>query len=223
MDRHLALIGTLISTISMILIIIYGILPLLIGKIDPTEYLHRDELRKDINIISVAQSMARIGIIMIFYSTIFNTNILMMIGSIGGIWCFILVGINGIYELDRFLPSNILSFMFVSTQFISVISVILFAIGCILFYKRSKLLAIDGAIILIYILFYIFLYSTIINLIYGAAGSMGNTIFGLVFFSFENIIFAFVGWPISFSTPSESNKRIDLMETVFNLDSSFVN
>ena len=191
------------------------------GKIDPTEYLHRDELRKDINIISVAQLMARIGIILIFYSTIFKTNILMVLGSIGGIWFFILVGITGIYRLDLLLPPNIYSFI-ESTQIVAVLSQIIFAIGCLLFYKRSKLMAIAGAIILIYILFYIFLYSTVIILIYGAVGLKGNTIFGLVFFSFQYIIYIFAGWSISFSITSESNKRIDLMETVFNLDSSFV-
>jgi len=219
--RYLALIGSSISTISMLLVGIFGILPIIIGGIDPTVYNQRNQLREDINIISVALFIARIGIIMIFSSTLFKTNILLMLGSIAGIFVFGWGGINEVYIVSRLFPRNTYLSISGMIEIATVIGAILFAIGCLLYYKKSKMIVIAGGLILIYVLFYTFFYSTVVNLIFKYEYTIERSIFGLVFFFFEKVLFAFAGWYISFSNTSESNKKIDLMESTFDFNSNF--
>ena len=223
MVRYLTLIGTFICTISMILVGIFGMIPLIMGEIDPTIYYSINTLKNEINIISISLFTARIGIIIIFISTLFKTNIVMILGSIAGILVFVWGGMNEIYHVKPLIfPIAFLSFMSTNIDIVTLIAAILFALGSLLFYKKSKMIVVAGTMLLIYALFYLFLYSIVIDLIFGTAQSVEKRTFNIFFFFFEKVIIAFTGWYISFSTTSISNKRIDLMETTFDFNSSFM-
>ena len=224
MVRYLTLIGTFICTISMILVGIFGMIPLIMGEIDPTIYYSLNSIKKEINIISISLFAARIGIIIIFISTLFKTNIVMILGSIAGILVFFWGGMNEIYYVKPLIfPIAFHSFMSTNIDIVTLIAAILFALGSLLFYKKSKMIVVAGAMLLIYTLFYLFLYSIVIDLIFGTTQSVERRTFSILFFFFEKVIIAFTGWYISFSTTSKSKKEIDLGETPFNFDSSFVN
>ncbi|MHA1511964.1 MAG: hypothetical protein ACTSRX_09630, partial [Promethearchaeota archaeon] len=160
MVRKLTLTGTLISAISMSLILIFGILPLLKGDIDPIVYQGQNQLRESINIISVSTFIARLGIIIIFSSTLLKTNFILMLGSFAGIFYFSWWEIMDLG--NRFIPLNIylqISGISGTIQIVSVIGAVLFAIGSLMYYKRSKLMVTAGVLILIYALFYTFFLS----------------------------------------------------------------
>jgi len=222
--RKLTLTGTLISAISMSLILIFGILPLLKGDIDPIVYQGQNQLRESINIISVSTFIARLGIIIIFSSTLLKTNFILMLGSFAGIFYFSWWEIMDLG--NRFIPLNIylqISGISGTIQIVSVIGAVLFAIGSLMYYKRSKLMVTAGVLILIYALFYTFFLSSVIEMIFGTEISAEKSIFRIIYYSLDRFLFIFAGWLISFSPVAESKKRIDLMGTVFNLDSSHVN
>ena len=227
MVRKLALIGTIISAISIVVILIFGILPLLMGDIDPVLYQQRDQLWENITIISVSVFITRIGLIIIFSSTLLKTNIFLMIGSIGAILVYSWYEINDMK--NRFIPTNIyspisrISGISGMIEFITVLCAVSFAIGSLIYFKRSMLMFTAGALIFIYVFFYIVFFSSVRDLIFGTDYSHERSIFTLIYFYFENVLVTFVGWSISFSEVSESKNKIDLMGTVFNLDSSHVN